>query len=373
MSFRSAFRSGSTSASIRRARPGSTSTVPAAARTTARIASSSPPFPSSNERLPSELGRPLRGAVRAARRRGAPAEHLHLGNHRPGRPRRGASALRHRRPRVAPSHRQPGPPDAGGDRPGAARARALDARRAFHRQPRGALRSRERGARRARRSRRPARRRCVPLPRDAGSASRARPLHRHARCRSHPPRKHHARYLEHIFTGYDHIAFLIGLLLLGGSFKELVQIVTAFTVAHSITLALATLAVVNPTSRVVEPLIAASIVYVAAENLWALRRGTRAKALRHRWMLTFAFGLVHGFGFATVLRELHLPRSGLAAALVTFNLGVEVGQLCIVAAAFPLLSRLRRARGFDPAGVRAASACVGALGLFWLVQRLAGG
>jgi hydrogenase/urease accessory protein HupE len=176
--------------------------------------------------------------------------------------------------------------------------------------------------------------------------------------------------IEHIFTGYDHIAFLIGLLLLGGSFKELVQIVTAFTVAHSITLALATLAIVNPAPRVIEPLIAASIVYVAAENLWALRRGTRASALRHRWMLTFAFGLVHGFGFATVLRELHLPRSGLAAALVTFNLGVEAGQVCIVALAVPLLAALRRTRWFEPLGVRLCSLAVGCLGLTWLVQRI---
>jgi hypothetical protein len=176
--------------------------------------------------------------------------------------------------------------------------------------------------------------------------------------------------IEHIFTGYDHIAFLLGLLLLGGSFKELVQIVTAFTVAHSITLALATLAVVNPTPRLIEPLIAASIVYVAAENLWALRRGTLASTLRHRWMLTFAFGLVHGFGFASVLRELHLPRSGVAAALVTFNLGVEVGQVCIVALAVPLLATLRRTRWFEPLGVRLCSLAVGCLGLTWLVQRI---
>jgi hydrogenase/urease accessory protein HupE len=176
--------------------------------------------------------------------------------------------------------------------------------------------------------------------------------------------------IEHIFTGYDHIAFLLGLLLLGGSFKELVQIVTAFTLAHSITLALATLGLVNPTPRLVEPLIAASIVYVAAENLWALRRGTRASALRHRWMLTFAFGLVHGFGFASVLRDLHLPRSELAAALVTFNLGVEVGQVCIVALAVPLLAALRRTRWFDPTGVRVCSLAVGCLGLTWLVQRI---
>jgi hypothetical protein len=176
--------------------------------------------------------------------------------------------------------------------------------------------------------------------------------------------------IEHIFTGYDHIAFLVGLLLLGGTFRELVQIVTAFTAAHSITLALATLSIVNPTPRVVEPLIAASIVYVAAENLWALRRGTRASTLRHRWMLTFAFGLVHGFGFASVLRELHLPRSGIAAALVTFNLGVEVGQVCIVALAVPLFALLRRTRWFDPLGVRVCSLAVGCLGLTWLVQRI---
>jgi hypothetical protein len=176
--------------------------------------------------------------------------------------------------------------------------------------------------------------------------------------------------IEHIFTGYDHIAFLIGLLLLGGTFKELVQIVTAFTAAHSITLALATLAIVNPTPRLIEPLIAASIVYVAAENLWALRRGTRASALRHRWMLTFAFGLVHGFGFASVLRELHLPRSGIAAALVTFNIGVEIGQVCIVALAVPLFALLRRTRWFEPAGVRLCSVAVGCLGLTWFVQRV---
>jgi hydrogenase/urease accessory protein HupE len=172
--------------------------------------------------------------------------------------------------------------------------------------------------------------------------------------------------IEHIFTGYDHIAFLIGLLLLGGSLKELVKIVTAFTLAHSITLALATLDVLAPSPRIVEPLIAASIVYVGVENLWAIRRDAAASTLRHRWMVTFAFGLVHGFGFASVLRELELPRSALATGLVSFNLGVEVGQVCIVVAALPLLRRLRALRQFAPA----VSACISALGVFWLVQRL---
>ncbi|HZX96851.1 MAG TPA: HupE/UreJ family protein [Myxococcales bacterium] len=173
--------------------------------------------------------------------------------------------------------------------------------------------------------------------------------------------------IEHIFTGYDHIAFLVGLLLLGGTLVELVKIVTAFTVAHSVTLALATFGVLAPSPRVVEPLIAASIVFVGVENLWALRTRKTGSALRHRWMLTFAFGLVHGFGFASVLRELALPRTALASALVSFNLGVECGQVAIVAAALPLLRALLR--GW-PRFAAAASAAVAALGVLWVVQRL---
>jgi hypothetical protein len=172
--------------------------------------------------------------------------------------------------------------------------------------------------------------------------------------------------IEHIFTGYDHVAFLIGLLLLGGSLIELIKIVTAFTVAHSITLALATLDVLAPSPRLIEPLIAASIVYVGVENLWALRARAAASALRHRWMITFAFGLVHGFGFASVLRGLQLPRAVLATGLVSFNIGVELGQVAIVLAAVPLLRRLRSLPVFSPA----LSACVSALGIFWLAQRL---
>lgn len=184
--------------------------------------------------------------------------------------------------------------------------------------------------------------------------------------------------IAHIFTGYDHIAFLLGLLLLGGSLRTLFGIVTSFTLAHSITLALATLGLVTPPPRLIEPLIAASIVFVALENLWALRaapdqrQAVAARALGHRWMVTFAFGLVHGFGFASALRELHLPRGSLAASLVSFNLGVEVGQVAIAAAALPLLALLRRKPWFSPAGLRALSAAVAAAGLFWLVQRVAG-
>jgi hydrogenase/urease accessory protein HupE len=171
--------------------------------------------------------------------------------------------------------------------------------------------------------------------------------------------------IEHIFTGYDHIAFLIGLLLLGGRLLELVKIVTAFTVAHSITLALAALNVFAPSPRIVEPLIAASIVFVGVENLWALRRHAADAALKHRWMVTLAFGLVHGFGFASVLRGLDLPRNVLATGLVSFNLGVEVGQVCIVVVALPIVRKLQRFSA-------SLSAIVALLGAFWLVQRLAG-
>jgi hypothetical protein len=182
---------------------------------------------------------------------------------------------------------------------------------------------------------------------------------------------------EHIFQGADHIAFLIGVLLLGGSFRQLVGIVTAFTVAHSLTLALATLGWVVPPPRLIEPLIALSIVAVAVENLGALREPLSAERVRaaigHRWRLTFAFGLVHGFGFAGALRALELPRALLAPSLLTFNLGVEVGQLVIVALAWPLLRWLRGVGRMWPVGMRWASVAVAGLGAYWLVDRIAAG
>jgi Predicted membrane protein len=182
---------------------------------------------------------------------------------------------------------------------------------------------------------------------------------------------------EHIFQGTDHIAFLIGVLLLGGTIRQLLAIITAFTVAHSVTLALATLGWVVPPPRIIEPLIALSIVAVAVENLLALRRplsGDRLRsAIAHRWRLTFGFGLVHGFGFAGALRALELPRSVLAPSLLTFNLGVELGQLVIVALAWPVLRWLRGLRGMWPAGMRWASLAVAGLGAYWLVDRVLSG
>ncbi|MCX6955562.1 MAG: HupE/UreJ family protein [Verrucomicrobia bacterium] len=172
--------------------------------------------------------------------------------------------------------------------------------------------------------------------------------------------------VEHIWTGYDHLLFLFALLVVCRSFRSIVRIITFFTLAHSLTLALATLDVVNLPSRFVEPAIAASIIFVGVENL--LRRGEEPKG---RWALTFAFGLIHGFGFASVLKELGVGRGGqgLAMPLFTFNLGVEVGQVTIAAIVLPLVWQLRKNEAFVRRGVPVLSAIVALAGLYWLVER----
>jgi|tagenome__1003787_1003787.scaffolds.fasta_scaffold20763116_2 hypothetical protein len=137
--------------------------------------------------------------------------------------------------------------------------------------------------------------------------------------------------VEHILTGYDHLLFLFALLLRGGRLRSLLGIVTAFTIAHSITLALAILGVVVIPPAVVEPVIALSIAYVALENI------VREHAASGRWLVSFVFGLVHGFGFAGALLELGLPPGGILSSLLFFNLGVEAGQALVVAALFPAL------------------------------------
>jgi hydrogenase/urease accessory protein HupE len=168
----------------------------------------------------------------------------------------------------------------------------------------------------------------------------------------------------HILTGYDHIAFLLGVVLIGGSFKAILKVVTSFTVAHSITLALAAFNIVNLPSRLVESGIALSIMYIALENLFF-------KSFDRRWIITFFFGLIHGFGFASALREVQLSRHLLATALFSFNLGVEVGQLCIVSALLPALLYMSRLR-FNGAIVKGCSAAIFALGSVWFWQRLWG-
>ena len=166
--------------------------------------------------------------------------------------------------------------------------------------------------------------------------------------------------IEHIFTGYDHLAFLLGLLVATATLGSLVRVITSFTIAHSITLALATFNLVHLPTRLTESLIAASIAYVAAENLFDFR------AMK-RYYITFLFGLVHGFGFSNALRDMDLPKSSLALSLFSFNVGVEIGQITFVLLIFPLVHDLvmHGWKRLKPA----VSICIAFLGIYWFVQR----
>jgi hydrogenase/urease accessory protein HupE len=172
--------------------------------------------------------------------------------------------------------------------------------------------------------------------------------------------------IHHIAIGPDHILFIIGLLLLGGSQRRLLAIVTAFTLGHSVTLALATLQIVRPPPDLVEPAIALSIIYVGADNLIAGNRGRDVRP----WIALF-FGLVHGFGFASVLRETGLPPHALGISLFAFNVGVEIGQAAIVVVAASALAALRGQAPRAAARVATAgSVCVVLAGTFWFFERL---
>jgi hydrogenase/urease accessory protein HupE len=171
--------------------------------------------------------------------------------------------------------------------------------------------------------------------------------------------------IHHILIGPDHLLFLVGLLLLGGSIRRLLVVITSFTLAHSITLSIAALNLFSPPSRLVEPLIALSIVYVGADNL-LIRGGRDTRA----W-IAFAFGLVHGFGFASVLREMDLPARALGWSLFSFNVGVEIGQLMVVVLVASAFAALRHRS--ELAGRRlafAGSIVVMLAGTFWFVQRV---
>ena len=171
--------------------------------------------------------------------------------------------------------------------------------------------------------------------------------------------------VHHILIGPDHLLFLVGLLLLGGTVKRLALVVTAFTVAHSITLTLAALRLVDPPASVIEPAIALSIVYVGVDNL-LIRQGRDVRP----W-IALAFGLIHGFGFANVLREMDLPARALGWSLFSFNVGVEIGQLLVVVVAAAALAAIR-ARS-EVAGRRlavAGSVAVIAAGSYWFVERV---
>ncbi|MFH0343820.1 MAG: HupE/UreJ family protein [Chromatiales bacterium] len=171
--------------------------------------------------------------------------------------------------------------------------------------------------------------------------------------------------VEHILTGYDHLLFLFALLVVSPGLWSSIKIITAFTLAHSITLGLATFHLVELPSAIVEPLIAATIVYVGLENL------VRREAPRGRWFLTFIFGLVHGFGFAGVLRELGVGSGeiGIALPLFSFNLGVELGQLMVAACLLPLLAWLRARPRLAWRWVPVSSVLVVIAGGYWLAER----
>jgi len=171
--------------------------------------------------------------------------------------------------------------------------------------------------------------------------------------------------MRHILIGPDHLLFLLGLLLLGGTAKQLLFVVTAFTVAHSITLSLAVLNVLNPSPQIVEPIIALSIVYVGVDNLMA-RGGKDVRV----W-IALLFGLIHGFGFAGVLREMGLPSGALGWSLFSFNLGVEFGQLLVVVVVASILVAIRsRSAVMGDRIAIAGSVMVIVAGTFWFVERV---
>jgi hydrogenase/urease accessory protein HupE len=172
--------------------------------------------------------------------------------------------------------------------------------------------------------------------------------------------------IEHIWTGYDHLFFLAGLLVVCTHLRSAVGIITSFTIAHAITLGLAATDTVHLSGRLVDPLIAASILFVGLENLYR-----REAEPRSRPLVAFIFGLVHGFGFADVLRGLGLGTHGtsLAVPLFGFNLGVELGQLAVATVALPIIWRLRKSPGFSRRGIPLISGAVAATGLYWLIKR----
>jgi hydrogenase/urease accessory protein HupE len=172
--------------------------------------------------------------------------------------------------------------------------------------------------------------------------------------------------IHHILVGFDHILFLVGLLLLGGTMRKLVLVVSSFTVGHSLTLTLAALNLVNPPASLIEPAIALSIVFVGADNLLVRPGGRDIRA----W-IALAFGLIHGFGFAGVLREAGLPRQALAWSLFSFNLGVEIGQLGVVLVVSSALAALRsQSERLGRQVALVGSAVVAAAGAFWFIERV---
>jgi hydrogenase/urease accessory protein HupE len=182
-----------------------------------------------------------------------------------------------------------------------------------------------------------------------------------------------AHGVEHILLGYDHLLFVLALILIVRDVRRLIATVTAFTVAHSITLALATLGVVHVPGPPVEASIALSILLLACEIARA-QEGKPSLTARWPWVVAFAFGLLHGLGFASALSEIGLPRGDIPLALFAFNIGVETGQLVFIAAVLGLLAVVRRFSVPELVSQRARPVmtyAIGILAAFWFVQRVA--
>jgi len=187
--------------------------------------------------------------------------------------------------------------------------------------------------------------------------------------------------IHHILGGIDHLAFLLALLLpavlvrqdgrwqptprVAGSLRSVAGVVTAFTLAHSITLSLAALGIVRPDGQVVEVVIAVSVLLAALNNIWPVVTG-------RVWLVALAFGLIHGMGFARALQDLGLPKGQELLALLGFNLGVELGQLGVVALMFPILAGVRRQRWYPQLAMPLLSALIAVAALYWIWQRLGG-
>lgn len=171
--------------------------------------------------------------------------------------------------------------------------------------------------------------------------------------------------IEHILTGYDHLLFLFALLAVTHRFWSALKIITFFTIAHSITLAAAGLNLFDLPSHIVEPLIAATIVYVGLENL------VRGDHVKGRHWLTFSFGLIHGFGFAGVLREMDISSgdSGILMPLLSFNLGIETGQITIATIVLPLIWLINNNLRFNYLFLKIVSSLVSLMGLYWFLER----
>jgi hypothetical protein len=168
--------------------------------------------------------------------------------------------------------------------------------------------------------------------------------------------------MEHILSGYDHILFILSAILVVSAFLETLKLVTAFTVAHSITLALAFLGIVSLSASIVEPLIALTIAVVAFENVFM-------ENFKRRWMLIFGFGLVHGLGFVGVLKEITVTKQELLTSLFSFNVGIEAGQILIVTTGLLFMYFLHKA-SWAPVFVRWSSISIGVLGLIWFFERI---